>query len=138
MSSFFSIGLGYFITIALAFLILLSTLILSSYFCCRNRNRYPNPDPETIGPECDQFRGRDAEDDAGVPPLLPPLLPRLLAQAQRLLSHLPKFAAFDTALDAAAGSRAALSVRRRSEAMEVTVLIRETGGRWPRFWGFLN
>lgn len=33
-----SLGLGYAIAIALAFLILLSTILLASYFCCRHRS----------------------------------------------------------------------------------------------------
>ncbi|KAI4355130.1 hypothetical protein L6164_003932 [Bauhinia variegata] len=43
-----NIGLGYSIAIALGFLVLLSTLILSSYLCCRasrNRSRAPNQNP---------------------------------------------------------------------------------------------
>ncbi|XP_054800472.1 RING-H2 finger protein ATL67-like [Prosopis cineraria] len=42
MSLFINPGLGYSIAIALAFLVLASTLILSFYLCCRNRNRNPN------------------------------------------------------------------------------------------------
>ncbi|KAJ1376958.1 Zinc finger, RING-type [Sesbania bispinosa] len=38
---FANLGLGYSIAIALAFLVLLSTLILSSYLCCRSHRNNP-------------------------------------------------------------------------------------------------
>ncbi|KAF5731759.1 RING-H2 finger protein ATL67-like [Tripterygium wilfordii] len=37
-----NIGLGYSIAIALGFLVLLSTILLASYICCRRRSRDPN------------------------------------------------------------------------------------------------
>ncbi|CAL1398842.1 unnamed protein product [Linum trigynum] len=41
-----NLGLGYSIAIALGFLVLLSTILLASYICCRvSRNRNPNSDP---------------------------------------------------------------------------------------------
>ncbi|OVA16935.1 zinc finger protein [Macleaya cordata] len=44
-----NLGLGYAIAIALGFLVLLSTVLLASYVCCRARNRSrsenPNPNP---------------------------------------------------------------------------------------------
>ncbi|XP_028789393.1 RING-H2 finger protein ATL67-like isoform X2 [Neltuma alba] len=49
-SSFLSnIGLGYSIAIALAFLFLLSTLLLSSYLCCRPHPPSPPPPPPPDG-----------------------------------------------------------------------------------------
>lgn len=42
---FSNLGFGYSIAIALAFLVLLSTLILTSYFCCRSHRRNNNPNP---------------------------------------------------------------------------------------------
>lgn len=44
---------------------------------------------------------------------------RRVAQAQRVVPRLPELAAPDSALDAAAGGRAAEPVRRRSEMEEV-------------------
>ncbi|XP_010251603.1 PREDICTED: RING-H2 finger protein ATL67 [Nelumbo nucifera] len=45
-----NIGLGYAIAIALGFLVLLSTVLLASYVCCRSsRNRSRSSDPENPG-----------------------------------------------------------------------------------------
>ncbi|GFZ00973.1 RING/U-box superfamily protein [Actinidia rufa] len=44
-----NLGLGYAIAIALGFLVLLSTLLLSSYLCCRRRYQNPNPNSNDNG-----------------------------------------------------------------------------------------
>ncbi|KAF9614556.1 hypothetical protein IFM89_019303 [Coptis chinensis] len=44
-----NIGLGYAIAFALGFLVLLSTVLLASYICCRSRSRSQNPNPNTEG-----------------------------------------------------------------------------------------
>ena len=51
----------------------------------------------------------DAEDDAGVPPLLPRVLPRLVAEAQRVVPRLQELPHANATLHAAAGGGAALS-----------------------------
>nr|XP_010916932.1 RING-H2 finger protein ATL67 [Elaeis guineensis] len=53
-SSFFlqnlsNLGLGYAIAIALGVLVLLSTVLLASYVCCRARSRNTNPNPNGGG-----------------------------------------------------------------------------------------
>lgn len=42
-----NVGLGYAIAIALGFLVLLSTLLLASYICCRLTRRRQNPNPNS-------------------------------------------------------------------------------------------
>lgn len=52
LRSLSNLGLGYAIAIALGFLVLLSTLLLASYVCCRASSRRrgtPSPDPDSLG-----------------------------------------------------------------------------------------
>ncbi|KAJ0986293.1 hypothetical protein J5N97_004649 [Dioscorea zingiberensis] len=58
-----NLGLGYAIAIALCFLVLLSTLLLASYVCCRSRS----PALPRRGPALPRiiFVAEDDDDDAG-------------------------------------------------------------------------
>ncbi|ERN04598.1 hypothetical protein AMTRI_Chr01g107930 [Amborella trichopoda] len=48
VNNFSSLGLGYSIAIALGLLVLLSTILLASYICCRGRRSPPPSNVETI------------------------------------------------------------------------------------------
>ncbi|KAF3439951.1 hypothetical protein FNV43_RR18229 [Rhamnella rubrinervis] len=68
-----NLGLGYSIAIALGFLVLLSTLLLASYICCRaSRHRSPpqDPDPDPTPPGIMLprivFVAEDDDDDSAV------------------------------------------------------------------------
>ncbi|XP_072967166.1 RING-H2 finger protein ATL67-like [Typha angustifolia] len=43
-----NLGLGYSIALAIGLLVLLSSLLLASYFYCRHRNHIPSPNPHPI------------------------------------------------------------------------------------------